>query len=299
MERLTNNGGDPVVQLQTNFGGGKTHSMLALFHLFSGAKANELPGIEEVMQETKVTSLPKAHRAVLVGNKISPSNPTTKPDGTVVRTLWVEMAWQLGGKQAYELIRKDDENATIRKFLAWQSILAEKDTLDLRPHQVKQAETLLKSADSAVADRLPETYQWLLAPVQITPQSPMTWDVLKLTGQLPLAERASKKLRSEELLLTVLGANRLRMELDKVPLWRGDHVDVSLLVEDFAQCVYLPRLTSSTVLLESIRNGVNLLTWTHDGFAFAESYDDVAKRYKGWLPARCSASPTRIRRARR
>ena len=736
MERLTTNGGDPVVQLQTNFGGGKTHSMLALFHLFSGAKANELPGIEEVMQEVNVKSLPKAHRAVLVGNKLSPGNPSTKPDGTVVNTLWGELAWQLGGKDGYELIRKDDENATspgdrlrelfnayspclilvdewvayarqlhdqsdlpgggfetqfsfaqaltesaklakncllvislpasdtaisphavgndeevggergqaalarlrnvvgrlesswtpatadegfeivrrrlfepmrsdhfklmdatarefaemyrtqqqefpsecrendyekriraaypihpevftrlyedwstlvkfqrtrgvlrlmaavihslwekgdrnplimpanipiddtrvrdeltrylsdnwkpiiekdvdgpdslplsidgevpnlgkfsacrrvartvylgsapitsgankgiedrrvklgcampgettavfgdalrrlalvatylyqdgsrywydtqptvtklaedraeqlkrtpdkisnelekrlrtdlahrgdfgkihplppsgvdipddtdarlvvlsidfpysrepnnpaevaakallenrgnaprrfrnslvflaadkqriadldegIRKYLAWESILAEKDTLDLRPHQVKQAETLLKSAESAVVARLPETYQWLLVPVQPTPQSAMDWLALKLSGQLSLAERASKKLRSEELLLSGLGPSRLRMELDKIPLWRGDHVDVSQLVEDFAQYVYLPRITSSNVLLESIRNGVNMLTWTQDGFAFAESYDDVAKRYRG------------------
>ena len=37
VERLDRNDGDPVVQLQTNFGGGKTHSMLALYHLFSGA----------------------------------------------------------------------------------------------------------------------------------------------------------------------------------------------------------------------------------------------------------------------
>src|SRR5262249_29115381 len=36
-KRLTNVAGDPVVELQTNFGGGKTHSMLALYHLFSGS----------------------------------------------------------------------------------------------------------------------------------------------------------------------------------------------------------------------------------------------------------------------
>jgi hypothetical protein len=35
-KRLTGQGGDPVVQLQTSFGGGKTHSMLALYHLFGG-----------------------------------------------------------------------------------------------------------------------------------------------------------------------------------------------------------------------------------------------------------------------
>ncbi|MGC2112576.1 MAG: Swt1 family HEPN domain-containing protein [Candidatus Korobacteraceae bacterium] len=37
VQRLGGQGGDPVVQLQTNFGGGKTHSMLALYHLFSDA----------------------------------------------------------------------------------------------------------------------------------------------------------------------------------------------------------------------------------------------------------------------
>ena len=98
IQRLTGQGSDPVVQLQTNFGGGKTHSMLALYHLFSGISPNELPGIDEVMHEAGATTVPTARRVVLVGNKISPGNPSTKPDGTVVHTLWGELAWQLGGK---------------------------------------------------------------------------------------------------------------------------------------------------------------------------------------------------------
>jgi predicted AAA+ superfamily ATPase len=90
-----------VVQLQTNFGGGKTHSMLALYHLFSGtASASELLGIDSVLTEFGISVLPTARRVVLVGNKISPGNPTIKSDGTVVRTLWGELAWQLGGKAA-------------------------------------------------------------------------------------------------------------------------------------------------------------------------------------------------------
>jgi predicted AAA+ superfamily ATPase len=76
------------VQLQTNFGGGKTHSILALYHLFSGTAPKELVGIDAVMKEAGVEKVPKARRAVLVGNKISPGNPVKKPDGTVVRTLW-------------------------------------------------------------------------------------------------------------------------------------------------------------------------------------------------------------------
>ena len=64
------------------------------------------------MQEAGATTLPTVRRVVLVGNKISPGNPVDKPDGTVVRTLWGELAWQLGGKKAFARIQADDEKAT-------------------------------------------------------------------------------------------------------------------------------------------------------------------------------------------
>lgn len=112
VQRLAGQGGDPVVQLRTNFGGGKTHSMLALYHLFGGTPPGELAGIEAVLAEAGVKTVPQARRVVLVGNKISPGNPVTKPDGTVVRTLWGELAWQLGDRQAFARIARDDENAT-------------------------------------------------------------------------------------------------------------------------------------------------------------------------------------------
>ena len=111
IERLTRGGGDPVVQLQTNFGGGKTHSMLALYHLFSG-RAGELPGVEPLFRDSVPSELPSVRRVVLVGNKISPGNPVTKSDGTVVRTLWGEIAWQLGGAEAYARIAADDKRAS-------------------------------------------------------------------------------------------------------------------------------------------------------------------------------------------
>jgi hypothetical protein len=112
LRRLSGQGGDPVVQLQTNFGGGKTHSMLALYHLFSGVKPTELAGIDAVLHEADAKRPPAVRRVVLVGNKISPGNPVVKPDGTLVRTLWGELAWQLGGPAAYARIQADDERAT-------------------------------------------------------------------------------------------------------------------------------------------------------------------------------------------
>ena len=71
------------------------------------------------------------------------------------------------------------------------------------------------------------------------------------------------------------------MELDRVPLWRGNHVSISQLAEDFPKYIYLPRLKDSSVLLASIRDGAGLLTWEHDSFATADSYDEVACRYRG------------------
>ena len=182
---------------------------------------------------------------------------------------------------AADRTRFQDLDEAIRRYLAWQSVLDEREQLDLSPQQVRQAETQKDAASGAVSARLPETYQWLLVPVQSTPQVAMEWQVVRLSGQDALAVRASKKLKNEELLITALGANRLRMEMDRVPLWRGDHVSVTQLVEDFARYPYLPRLKDSAVVLTAIRDGVGLLNWQQDAFAFAESYDEQAQRYPG------------------
>ena len=71
------------------------------------------------------------------------------------------------------------------------------------------------------------------------------------------------------------------MKLDRVPLWRGDHVAIKQLVEDFARYPYLPRLKDSSVLIRSIRDGLVLLTWIQDTFGFADSYDESKDRYRG------------------
>ena len=82
-------------------------------------------------------------------------------------------------------------------------------------------------------------------------------------------------------MLTQLGGTRLRLELDRVPLWRGDHVSVKQLVDDFATYLYLPRLQSPDVLIAAIRDGLSRLTWQSDTFAYADGWDEKAERYVG------------------
>ena len=182
---------------------------------------------------------------------------------------------------AVDKTRLQDLDEAVRRYLAWESILGEREPLDLSPYQVKQAEIQKEAASSAVTARLPEAYQWLLVPGQSRPDAPVEWLAMRLSGQDSLAARASKKLKGDELLVTGFAASRLRMELDRVPLWRGDHVSTKQIVEDFARYLYLPRVGDPTVLLKSIGDGVALLTWEHDAFAYADSFDDEATRYRG------------------
>ncbi|NLG83533.1 MAG: ATP-binding protein [Firmicutes bacterium] len=190
---------------------------------------------------------------------------------------------------AADKTRLQDLQEAVSWYLAWVSIVQEKEALNLTPYQLRQAEQQRDEAAKAIEARLPETFQWLLVPVmpidpqtgQPDPKGEMDWESIRLQGPDPLAVRASRKLRSEELLVTFLAGTRLRMELDRIPLWRGDHVEIKQLVEDFARYIYLPRLQNPAVLVQAVRNGLKLTTWATDTFAYADNFDENALRYRG------------------
>jgi predicted AAA+ superfamily ATPase len=182
---------------------------------------------------------------------------------------------------AADKVRLQDLDEAVRRYLAWESILAEQKSLNLDPHQVRQAETQKQAADGAVTARLPETFQWLLVPEQASPKAQIQFQAVRVTGVDALAVRASKKLRSDESLVTVLGSTVLRKHMDDVPLWRGDHVPTRQLVEDFASYLYLPRVAGPEVVVHAMRDGAAMLTWRSDTFAHAESLDETAGRYRG------------------
>ena len=113
------------------------------------------------------------------------------------------------------------------------------------------------------------------------PDASMEWQATRLSGQHSLRSQGEQEVESDELLVTGFAATRLRMELDRVPLWRGDHVSIKQIVDDFARYLYLPRVSGPTVLLNAISDGIALLTWEQDAYAFADCFDDEAKRYRG------------------
>ena len=182
---------------------------------------------------------------------------------------------------AADKARYQDLDEALRRFLAWESIVADGDRLNLDPNQTRKAKQQKSDADATAAAQIPETYQWLLTPEQPTPQALVSWRAVRLTRGGGLAERAWKRLSSDELVVGSLGPAVLRRHLDSVPLWDGDHVPIRKLVEHFARFLYLPRLAGPKVLTEAIERGVGLLTWEADAYAVADSYDVEAGRYAG------------------
>jgi len=112
IKRLTAQGGDPVVQLQTSFGGGKTHSMLAMYHLCGGGVGlRDIHGLEELLSSIgEVEDRLHARRAVIVGTAFESSKPRQYADCTT-HTLWGEIAYQLGGIEGYRLVEQADLTA--------------------------------------------------------------------------------------------------------------------------------------------------------------------------------------------
>ncbi len=113
-QRVAGKGGEPVIQLKTAFGGGKTHSMLALYHMMRAVKPDSLNGIPKILAEAGISSMPKVNVAVLVGTALDPAKkrrPITFP-GITVNTIWGEMAAQLaeqsGNPKLYDLVKEND-----------------------------------------------------------------------------------------------------------------------------------------------------------------------------------------------
>jgi len=112
LQRLAGQGGDPVIGLQTAFGGGKTHTMLAAYHL---AKANPLAvldGITPLADAVGVTSWKAAKIAVFVGSSEGPDVSLRLDRGPKVYTPWGYIAWRLAGDAGLKLVAEAEAART-------------------------------------------------------------------------------------------------------------------------------------------------------------------------------------------
>lgn len=99
-----------VFNMATQFGGGKTHALALLFHLArGGAEARQWAGVPGILARAGVSNAPKAATAVFVGTEFDSVVGRIVPGEPTRRTPWGEIAFQLGGVAAYQLVAEHDE----------------------------------------------------------------------------------------------------------------------------------------------------------------------------------------------
>jgi hypothetical protein len=116
LQRLCGIGGDPVIGLQTAFGGGKTHTMLAIYHLAKhlrdGGDPASLGGMAPLVEQLGQKSWPKPQVAVFVGSSKGTDVSLTLKGGPPVRTLWGYIAWRLAGDLGLDLLKEAEAART-------------------------------------------------------------------------------------------------------------------------------------------------------------------------------------------
>ena len=115
--------GDRVLQLRTPFGGGKTHSLVSLYHLAENReKLQDFPELATLPNPGKVKTV------AFIGLDVGASTGV-EIDGKRVLTPWGYMAWKIGGAEAYALVETEDQqriapgNDILRKIFGNDPVL--------------------------------------------------------------------------------------------------------------------------------------------------------------------------------
>ncbi|XHX78983.1 MAG: ATP-binding protein [Stenomitos frigidus ULC029] len=138
VQRLCGDAGDRVLQLRTPFGGGKTHALISLYHLTKHR--------QDLVEHADFAKLPNPGTvdvATFIGDDFSATKGTQIPDGPQVLTPWGYLAWQLGGKEAYEIVRADDEQRVAPGNDVWRKIIGDRPTLILLDEFLNYVENAL------------------------------------------------------------------------------------------------------------------------------------------------------------
>ncbi len=142
--RLSGKGGEvsSIIRLGTQYGGGKTHGLIALVHAVRGAQ--DVLNLADFVDPSILPSGP-VRIAALDGENADPANGLTLEPGLLARSLWGEMAYRLAGREGYERVRQSDERhiapgaETIRELFGGQPTLILLDEISVYLRKVERA----------------------------------------------------------------------------------------------------------------------------------------------------------------
>lgn len=118
-----------VISLQTGFGGGKTHTLITLYHVAKHGKSLlQSQSCAKLFKDAAQPQFNNAKVAVFTQDTTDVVQGRETEDGLHIYTLWGEIAYQLGGKKAYEKIRENDESLIAPAASVFKPIIEEAGT---------------------------------------------------------------------------------------------------------------------------------------------------------------------------
>lgn len=113
-----------VISLQTGFGGGKTHTLISLYHIAkAGRSLLNSAYTAHLLNENIRPEYNDAKVAVFTNNTTDVAQGRTTEEGITIHTLWGELAYQLGGAEGYNKVRANDESRTAPSSSIFKPIL--------------------------------------------------------------------------------------------------------------------------------------------------------------------------------
>jgi len=98
-----------VFNMSTQFGGGKSHSLTALYHLAKhGDAAKAWKGVDRILMKAGVPTVPAAAVAIFMGKEFDSLNGRGGGDEPLRKTPWGEIAWQLGGAKSFAVVEQHE-----------------------------------------------------------------------------------------------------------------------------------------------------------------------------------------------
>ena len=193
--------GNRIIQIETPFGGGKTHTLLALYHCITHrADVPKNPEVKWLLSQIGITAIPEAGIATIVGTDLSAVEPEVQPDGTRIQTLWGQVAYQLGKHQQrereyYEIVRSADEARSAPGADALRRLLAHGPALILMDELVNYVVSAA-AVPVGVTTLKDQTIAFLQQLTQAVAQTPQTVLLLTIPGsQTELYGQAAKDLQ--------------------------------------------------------------------------------------------------------
>ncbi len=186
-----------VVRLETAFGGGKTHNLIALYHVATGRATREM--LKGLLPGELVPTKPIPNIVGIVGSDLETSEGFQHLDtGTTTWTLQGEIAHQLGGTRAYEIVRKSDEERGAAAVQTFEKLIGDRPTLIMLDEMgrylraAKAVATANKKSDLAE-----QTVATLISLLDFASAKPHVVVVLTLAGVGDAFAQETENLRTE------------------------------------------------------------------------------------------------------